>query len=46
MWASTNNPAAGDLGRHGAHCSSDIYAVYDLKYFQALPFGLFEFEDI
>ena len=21
-------------------------AVYDFKYFQALPFGLFEFEDI
>ena len=22
------------------------YPVYDFKYFQALPFGLFEFEDL
>ena len=27
-------------------CCYQVCAVYDFKYFQALPFGLFEFEDL
>ena len=34
--------AADVLATQGARAS----AVYDLKYFLGLPFGLFEFEDL
>ena len=27
-------------------CADERLTVYDFKYFQALPFGLFEFEDL